>query len=288
MWRSKRRLSQLDLASLAGVSSRHLSFVETGRSKPSREMVLHLAEHLDVPLRDRNVLLTAAGFAPVYQESAARRPRAGQRPSGDRGHPRQPRALPRLRHRRRVEPPRSERRRRRLPGSHLTRAPRPAHERHHGPACIRVGLSRFIVNFDEYAAHVIERLNRQLAATSDPGLEALLDEVSDYPDVARAVGDGAVLPPPAAVLPMHFRLDDGTELRFFSTMTVFGSPLRRDDRRARHRELLPRRRGDRSGSLAEPSDGAETRTAPSPSGGSAHRPADADRQITRRPPPARG
>ena len=70
LWRSKRRVSQLDLASQAGVSPRHLSFVETGRSKPSREMVLHLAEHLDVPLRDRNAMLTAAGFAPVYQESA--------------------------------------------------------------------------------------------------------------------------------------------------------------------------------------------------------------------------
>jgi hypothetical protein len=81
------------------------------------------------------------------------------------------------------------------------------------------------VNFDEYAAHVIERLNRQLATTADPGLEALLAEVMAYPDVARAIGDSAALPPPAAVLPMHFRLDDGTELRFFSTMTVFGSPL---------------------------------------------------------------
>src|SRR6187399_2451206 len=70
LWRSKRRVSQLDLASQAGVSPRHLSFVETGRSKPSREMVLHLAEHLDVPLRDRNAMLTAAGFAPVYRESA--------------------------------------------------------------------------------------------------------------------------------------------------------------------------------------------------------------------------
>src|SRR5262245_46116478 len=69
MWRSKRRVSQLDLAALAGVSPRHLSFVETGRSKPSREMVLHLAEQLDVPLRDRNELLTAAGFAPLYRES---------------------------------------------------------------------------------------------------------------------------------------------------------------------------------------------------------------------------
>src|SRR5512141_2995741 len=67
-WRHRRRLSQLDLASEAEVSPRHLSFVETGRSKPSRELVLHLAEHLDVPLRERNSLLLAAGYAPVYRE----------------------------------------------------------------------------------------------------------------------------------------------------------------------------------------------------------------------------
>ena len=67
-WRQRRRLSQLELASEAEVSSRHLSFVETGRSKPSRELVLHLAEHLDVPLRERNALLLAAGYAPVYRE----------------------------------------------------------------------------------------------------------------------------------------------------------------------------------------------------------------------------
>src|SRR5215203_273501 len=65
-WRLRRRLSQLDLALEAGVSARHLSFVETGRARPSREMVLHLAEQLDVPLRERNDLLLAAGFAPVY------------------------------------------------------------------------------------------------------------------------------------------------------------------------------------------------------------------------------
>src|SRR4051794_41519141 len=67
-WRRRRRLSQLDLALEAGVSARHLSFVETGRSKPSREMVLHLAEQLEVPLRDRNHLLLAAGYAPAYGE----------------------------------------------------------------------------------------------------------------------------------------------------------------------------------------------------------------------------
>jgi transcriptional regulator with XRE-family HTH domain len=224
MWRSKRRLSQLDLAGLAGVSSRHLSFVETGRSKPSREMVLHLAEHLDVPLRDRNLLLTAAGFAPVYQESPLDAPElASVRQAIEvilANHEPRPAFVidgvwnlveanagisafldlisPEL-----LEPP-----------LNVIRAS--LHPR---------GLSRFIVNFDEYAAHVIERLNRQLATTSDPGLAALLDEVSDYPEVARAIGDIGALPPPAAVLPMHFRLPDGTEMRFFSTMTVFGSPL---------------------------------------------------------------
>ena len=223
MWRSKRRVSQLDLASQAGVSPRHLSFVETGRSKPSREMVLHLAEHLDVPLRDRNVMLTAAGFAPVYRESALDAPELASVRQAIQvilaNHEPCPALVidgawnlleanagigafldlisPEL-----LETP-----------LNVIRAS--LHPR---------GLSRFIVNFDEYAAHVIERLNRQLATTADPGLEALLQEVMAYPDVARAIGD-TVLPPPAAVLPMHFRLADGTELRFFSTMTVFGSPL---------------------------------------------------------------
>ena len=67
-WRQRRRLSQLELANRAAVSARHLSFVETGRSRPSRELVLHLAEHLEVPLRERNALLLAAGYAPVYPQ----------------------------------------------------------------------------------------------------------------------------------------------------------------------------------------------------------------------------
>ncbi len=76
-WRRRRRLSQLDLALEAGVSARHLSFVETGRSRPSAEMVLHLAEHLDVPLRDRNQLLLAAGYAPVYGQRGLDEPEMG-------------------------------------------------------------------------------------------------------------------------------------------------------------------------------------------------------------------
>src|SRR5215471_5350857 len=69
-WRQHRRLSQLEVASEAAVSARHLSFVETGRSRPSRELVMHLADHLDVPLRERNTLLLAAGYAPAYAERA--------------------------------------------------------------------------------------------------------------------------------------------------------------------------------------------------------------------------
>jgi hypothetical protein len=86
------------------------------------------------------------------------------------------------------------------------------------------GLSRWIVNFDEYAAHVIERLRRQLAASADPTLAELLDEVCTYSTVAGCAGAPDTRGPLAAVLPMHFRVH-GMDLRFFSTMTVFGSPL---------------------------------------------------------------
>src|SRR5688500_474073 len=77
-WRSSRRMSQLELASAAGVSSRHLSFIETGRARPSREMVVHLSEQLDIPLRERNSLLTAAGFAPLYRETSLSAPEMEQ------------------------------------------------------------------------------------------------------------------------------------------------------------------------------------------------------------------
>src|SRR3954466_13918524 len=192
MWRSKRRMSQLDLAVQAGVSPRHLSFVETGRSKPSREMAMHLAEQLDVPLRNPNTLLTPAGYAPLYQESPLDAPDLSSVRQAIEvilaNHEPHPAFVidgawnlleanagvaafldlisPEL-----LDPP-----------MNVIRAS--LHPR---------GLSRFIVNFDEYAAHVIERLRRQLSSTSDPGLAALLEEVSNYSEVARAIG-GAVLP----------------------------------------------------------------------------------------------
>ncbi len=76
-WREQRRLSQLELALRAGSSARHISFVETGRSRPSQEMVLRLAEQLDVPVRERNALLLAAGYAPLYGESPLDAPELG-------------------------------------------------------------------------------------------------------------------------------------------------------------------------------------------------------------------
>ena len=223
MWRAQPRLSQLGVEVRAGVSARHLSFIVPGRSKPSREMVLHLAEHLDVPLRDRNVMLTAAGFAPVYRESPLDAPELAS--------VRQAIEVILANHEpylafvidgawNMVEANAGVEAFLGLIAPELLEPPLNVIRASLHPA----GLSRCIVNFDEYAAHVIERLRRQLASSADPGLDALLDEVCDYPDVARAVG-GAPLPPPAAVLPLHFRLDDGTEMRFFSTMTVFGSPM---------------------------------------------------------------
>jgi transcriptional regulator with XRE-family HTH domain len=216
-------MSQLDLSTHAQISTRHLSFVETGRAQPSREMVLHLAEHLDVPLRERNRLLTAAGFAPAYGESSLDAPALTSVREAIHVILSAHEPLPafvvdggwRL-----VEANAGVASFLDLIDPHLLEAPMNVIRASLHPD----GLSRWIVNFDEYAAHVVERLRRQLAASADQTLAALLDEVCAYPDVARAVAGPDVRAPLAAVLPMHFRVD-GLELRFFSTMTVFGSPL---------------------------------------------------------------
>jgi transcriptional regulator with XRE-family HTH domain len=215
-------MSQLDLASRSGVSSRHLSFVETGRSRPSREMVIHLAEQLDVPLRERNRFLVAAGYAPVYPESSFDSPGLDL-----------PRAAIDM-----------------MLASHdpmpafvvdrswnLVAANRgmamfldwiPAEL--HGPPMnvIRAsvhpdGISSRIVNFEKYALDVVERLRRQVAASGDPDLAALLDEVMSYPNFAELRSPAPDVP--NVVLPMRIRTDDDTILSFFSTMTVFDAPL---------------------------------------------------------------
>ena len=223
-WRGRRRMSQLDLASQAGVSSRHLSFVETGKSKPSREMVLHLAEHLDVPLRERNTLLLAAGFSPSYRESSLDEPElAVVRRAID---------VMLANH----EP---------MPALVIDRAWNivaanagvallldllpPGLDPDLVGNAVRVslhpdGLAPRIQNFDEYATDLLDRIRRQVEVSRDAALADLLDEVARYPNVAEL--DGA--PPdslPSVVLPLRLRLDDGTVLSFFTAMTVFGAPL---------------------------------------------------------------
>jgi transcriptional regulator with XRE-family HTH domain len=217
-WRQRRRLSQLDLAIAANVSSRHLSFVETGRSRPTSEMILHLAEHLDVPLRDRNALLLAGGFAPAYPERGLAEPElqavrnALKRVLG--GHEPYPAAVvnrwwelvdanvgialftggvsPEL-----LEPPVNVLR--------LSLHPD--------------GMAPRIANLPEWRAHLLARLHRQAEATGDQRLVALHDELSAYP------GGRTGTPGPAdVVVPLRYRTPQA-ELSFLSITAVIGTPM---------------------------------------------------------------
>ena len=222
-WRQRRRVSQLDLACQGEVSTRHLSFLETGRAQPSREMVLHLAEQLEVPLRDRNTLLTAAGYAPVYHE----------RPLGD------PSLRPALRA---VEA---------IIQGHMP-YPALAVDRHWtlvasndamprmlvgvDPALLRPpvnvmrvalhpsGLAPRTINLAEWRAHLLERLRRQAEASADPVLLALLTELRGYPAPRgprkmRETPDYGEM-----VVPFELATEAGT-MTFLSTTTVFGTPV---------------------------------------------------------------
>lgn len=224
-WRQRRRLSQLDLSLEAEVSARHLSFVETGRSRPSRELVLHLAEHLDVPLRQRNSLLLAAGYAPAYHERSLED--AEMDPVRDAldlilsGHEPYPAVIvdrhwdlvtgngaalslftegvaPSL-----LEPPINVYRL----GLHPD------------------GLAPRVRNLPEYSAHLLTRLQREVALAGDPNLAALLEEVRGYPGLTHP--PSAMTADPAAMLflPMRFVGPDDVELSFFSTLATFGTAL---------------------------------------------------------------
>jgi transcriptional regulator with XRE-family HTH domain len=216
-WRQRRHLSQLDLAVEAEVSARHLSFVETGRSKPSRELVLHLAEHLDVPLRERNALLLAAGYAPVFSErpldDEAMAPVRGAIDKILAGHEPFPALV--------VDR-----------GWHLVAA---------NGAALRVltdgvstalleppvnvlrvslhpeGLAPRIVNLPEWSSHVIDRLRREAAATADPALDQLIAEL-------RSFGHPEASGPPEHDLFVPLQLRTGERvLSFVSTVATFGT-----------------------------------------------------------------
>ena len=223
-WRQRRRLSQLDLAIAANVSSRHLSFVETGRSRPTSEMILHLAEHLDVPLRDRNALLLAGGFAPAYPERGLAEPELHAVKNSLKrvldGHEHYPAAVvnrwwelvdanagialftgdvsPEL-----LEPPVNVLR--------LSLHPD--------------GMAPRIANLPEWRAHLLARLHRQAEATGDPRLFSLYSELEAYPGGQGDEGVQAQPPLPTdVVVPLRYRTARA-ELSFLSITAVIGTPM---------------------------------------------------------------
>jgi transcriptional regulator with XRE-family HTH domain len=220
-WRQRRRLSQLDLATDAAISTRHLSFVETGRAAPSRAMLLKLAEQLQVPLRERNVWLTAAGFAPMYAERALSDPALGAARAAVQavlqGHEPHPalavdRHWNMLAHNRMVPLLLDERIAPRLmqpPVNVLRLSLHPD------------GLAPRILNLGEWRAHLLERLHHQVALTADPVLATLAEELRGYPapPAPEATGSGH-----AVAVPLRVQSAAGP-LSFISTITVFGTPI---------------------------------------------------------------
>lgn len=220
-WRQRRHFSQLDLANEAGVSARHLSFLETGRSRPSREILLRLADHLDVPLRERNALLLAGGFAPVFPERQLNDPALGPaREAVDlilTGHEPYP-ALAIDRHWTLVAGNRA------IPlllvgvADHLLQPPVNVMRLCFHPD----GLAPGIVNGSTLRSHLAARLHHEIAISGDPVLQNLLTEISGYPlDDDESTTQATV--PPVAV-PFVLRTAAGL-LSFISTTTVFGTAI---------------------------------------------------------------
>jgi transcriptional regulator with XRE-family HTH domain len=217
-WRERRRRSQLDLAYSAEISPRHLSFVETGRSRPSREMILLLAEELEIPVRERNVLLVAGGYAPIFQERPLTDPAlAAARTAIDlvlaayRPYPAfaldrhwnvsaSNQALPQLYEG--VDPS--------LLAGPINVVRLSLHPQ---------GLTPRIENLAEWRAHILHRLRKQIDLTADAGLVELEREVAAYPAPreSTAAADGIVVP-------LRIRVGDDV-LSFFTTTMVFGTPL---------------------------------------------------------------
>ena len=219
-WRLRRRLSQLDLSLEAGVSARHLSFLETGRSKPSADMVLHLAEQLEVPLRDRNQLLLAAGYAPVFAQHGLDDPEmAPVREALDKiltGHMPYP-AVVVDRHWEMVAANAAVGVLVAGVAEHLLAPPLNVLRATLHPE----GMAPRIANLGEWRAHLLDRLRRQAITTGDPALPALLTELEGYPgpDHEHELG-------PAGDIFVALRVEhDGAELSFFSTVASFGTAM---------------------------------------------------------------
>ena len=218
-WRTRRRVSQLELSSETGVSTRHLSFIETGRSRPSREMVLRLAEHLDLPLRERNAVLLAAGYAPIYSQTplTAESMRDVRRSLQSLVDAHQPCPAMAVDH-----------------AWNLVLANDVAFSLVEGMPeellteplnVIRLllhpdGLRSRIDNFDVYSTHVLQRLHRQERATGDVAIRELIRECERFPGVH---------PPrdaPLHIAPLlKMRVPQSAEvLSFFTVVSTLGTP----------------------------------------------------------------
>jgi transcriptional regulator with XRE-family HTH domain len=221
-WRAARRWSQLDLALEAGLSARHLSFVETGKSQPSRDMVLRLADTFDMPLRERNALLAAAGYAPVYPETALDTPRLTEvRRAIDfiLAHQEPYPAFLLNRHWDVVQANEAAARVGRFVMGHEARHQNMLHAVF-DPTELRAAM----VNWEEIAHDLIRHLHAALAASpSDDKAHSLLEEILAYPDVPAHWRRRELGSVPGPLLTTVFRRD-GRELRFFSTITNFGTP----------------------------------------------------------------
>ena len=220
-WRERRRLSQLELSIRAEISTRHLSFVETGRSAPSRDMVLQLTDRLDVPLRERNRLLLAAGFAPVYSETPLEAPSMDSVRAAVRqllaGHEPYP-ALVVDRSWNLVEANSSMVLFTGLVSPDLLAPPANVLRASLHPQ----GLAPHIINLGEWRGHLLHRLQRIVELTADPDIVKLAAELESYPHPQPEPGAG---PPNEIMIPLRLRGPDGSELSFFSMVATFGTPL---------------------------------------------------------------
>jgi transcriptional regulator with XRE-family HTH domain len=224
-WRILRRRSQMEVALEVGVSPRHLSFVETGRSRPSPELLLAVAQNLEVPLRERNTLLLAAGYAPRFEHTPLDAPAMARvwellRRLLD-AHSPYPGVV--IDHRWNVLLANA------AAGILLADVPAPLREEPVNVfrACLHPeGLASRTSNFREWSAYLRGELQRAAARTADPVLVDLVAEVESYPNVLALGGwrggphDGE----PSILIPLRLNAGDGNELSLFTTLTTFGTP----------------------------------------------------------------
>ena len=226
-WRARRGLSQLDLAGAAGTSQRHLSFLESGRTAPSQAMVLTLAAALDLPLRQQNALLLAAGYAPVWRESELTAPGLAQVNGALDQILAQQEPFPAFVVDRRWNLLRANDGAARLTEFLMGPAPvnpAPAKAVNLADALVSPeGLRPFIVNWEEVALHFLRGVQADAIADGTPETAALLRRLVAYPGLPALSQAPFLEEPPGPVLAMHFRKGD-TTLRLFTTIATLGTP----------------------------------------------------------------